>query len=41
MVAAGVEFVSAPQRSEDGSAKVVFGRTPDGVFLELVELFKG
>lgn len=35
---AGVEFLSEPQTSPDGYAKVVFCRDPDGIFIELVEL---
>ena len=35
---AGVEFLSEPQTSPDGYARVVFCKDPDGVFVELVEL---
>lgn len=34
----GVTFVSPPQISADGKAKVAFCRDPDGTLLELVEL---
>ena len=40
LVAERVEFVSLPQLSEDGSAKVVFARAPEGTYLELVELLR-
>jgi catechol 2,3-dioxygenase-like lactoylglutathione lyase family enzyme len=33
-----VFFISPPQLSDDGLAKVCFCRDPDGVFIELVEL---
>ncbi len=36
----GVHFISAPQISEDGAAKVCFCRDHDGTFLELVEEIK-
>lgn len=36
--ARGVRFVSAPQTSPDGYAKVVFCQDPEGNFLELVEV---
>lgn len=35
---AGVKFNSAPQMSPDGSVRVTFGRGPEGVLLELVEV---
>lgn len=35
--AAGVAFISPPQLSPDGSAKVAFCKDPQGVFVELVE----
>ena len=35
--AAGVRFVSAPQTSADGRARVAFCADPDGAMLELVE----
>lgn len=35
--AAGLEAVSAPQESDDGSARVFFCRDPDGVLLEVVQ----
>jgi catechol 2,3-dioxygenase-like lactoylglutathione lyase family enzyme len=38
MTAKGVPFVSPPQVSADGKAKVAFCRDPDGTLLELVEL---
>jgi len=34
----GVEFLSEPQISPDGYAKVVFCRDPDGIYIELVEV---
>lgn len=33
-----VEFLSQPQRSPDGSARVAFCRDPDGTLIELVEV---
>jgi catechol 2,3-dioxygenase-like lactoylglutathione lyase family enzyme len=40
MAANGVQFVSPPQVSADGNAKVAFCRDPDGTLLELVELIR-
>ena len=37
LVMSGVEFVSEPQFSPDGFARVVFCKDPDGTFIELVE----
>jgi|TARA_B100000900_G_C20553408_1_gene705717 catechol 2,3-dioxygenase-like lactoylglutathione lyase family enzyme len=37
LVLTGVEFVSEPQYSPDGFARVVFCKDPDGTFIELVE----
>ena len=37
LVLLGVEFVSEPQFSPDGFARVVFCKDPDGTFIELVE----
>lgn len=37
---AGVTFNSPPQRSPDGYAKVTYGRGPEGVLLELVEVLQ-
>jgi catechol 2,3-dioxygenase-like lactoylglutathione lyase family enzyme len=34
---AGVSFISSPQRSPDGYAKVVFCLDPEGNYIELVE----
>ena len=34
----GVEFISIPKASEDGSVKVVFCKAPEGTYIELVEL---
>ena len=34
----GVEFISLPQTSPDGYAKVAFCKDPDGNFVELVEV---
>jgi catechol 2,3-dioxygenase-like lactoylglutathione lyase family enzyme len=34
----GVEFISTPKVSEDGSVKVVFCKAPEGTYIELVEL---
>lgn len=36
----GVEFISNPQVSPDGYAKVVFCKAPEGTYIELVELLK-
>jgi catechol 2,3-dioxygenase-like lactoylglutathione lyase family enzyme len=36
----GTVFISAPQYSPDGRAKVVFCKDPDGTLIELVEIFK-
>ncbi len=36
----GVTFSSPPQYSPDGYAKVTYGRGPEGVLLELVEVIK-
>jgi catechol 2,3-dioxygenase-like lactoylglutathione lyase family enzyme len=35
---AGVTFSAPPQRSPDGYARVTYGRGPEGVLLELVEV---
>lgn len=37
---AGVIFNAPPQRSPDGYAKVTYGRGPEGVLLELVEVLQ-
>lgn len=37
---AGVTFFAAPQLSPDGYAKATYGRGPEGVLLELVEVLK-
>lgn len=37
---AGVTFSAPPQRSPDGYAKVTYGRGPEGVLLELVEVLQ-
>ena len=37
---AGVTFEASPQRSPDGYAKVTYGRGPEGVLLELVEVLR-
>lgn len=37
---AGVTFNAPPQRSPDGYAKVTYGRGPEGVLLELVEVLQ-
>jgi len=34
---AGIEFLSRPQTSPDGYAKVAFCRAPEGTFIEIVE----
>ena len=34
----GVSFISSPQRSSDGYAKVAFCIAPEGTFVELVEV---
>ena len=36
----GVEFISNPQVSPDGYAKVAFCQAPEGTYIELVELLK-
>lgn len=38
LVKNGVKFNAPPQLSPDGYAKVTYGRGPDGVLLELVEV---
>ena len=40
LVEKGISFVSVPQLSADGGAKVAFCRDPDGTLLELVELMR-
>ena len=40
LAAAGVVFFAPPQRSPDGYAKVTYGRGPEGVLLELVEVLQ-
>ena len=37
LVREGISFVSSPQLSPDGFAKVAFCRAPEGTFIELVE----
>lgn len=37
---AGVSFAAPPQYSPDGYAKVTYGRGPEGVLLELVEVLR-
>ena len=36
----GIEFISLPTLSPDGYAKVAFCKDPNGVFVELVQIFK-
>lgn len=36
--AEGVEFDAPPQRSPDGAVKVTYGKGPEGILLELVEV---
>jgi catechol 2,3-dioxygenase-like lactoylglutathione lyase family enzyme len=36
----GVEFISAPEVSENGDVKVAFCKAPEGTYIELVELLK-
>ena len=36
----GINFLSHPQISSDGYAKVAFCKDPDGVFVEIVEILK-
>ena len=36
----GIRFLSSPQASPDGYAKVAFCRDPDGCLIELVELMR-
>ncbi len=38
MMKQGVEFISEPEVSPDGYAKLVFCKAPDGVYLEMVEI---
>lgn len=38
LVEEGVTFNAPPQRSPDGYAKVTYGRGPEGVLMELVEV---
>ena len=40
LVEAGVTFYAPPQSSPDGYAKVTYGRGPEGVLLELVEVLE-
>jgi catechol 2,3-dioxygenase-like lactoylglutathione lyase family enzyme len=40
LAAEGVTFSAPPQYSPDGYAKVTYGRGPEGVLLELVEVLK-
>jgi catechol 2,3-dioxygenase-like lactoylglutathione lyase family enzyme len=40
LVEAGVTFYAPPQSSPDGYVKVTYGRGPEGVLLELVEMLK-
>jgi catechol 2,3-dioxygenase-like lactoylglutathione lyase family enzyme len=37
---AGVTFEAPPQRSPDGAVKVTYGKGPEGILLELVEVLK-
>ncbi|HJO63248.1 MAG TPA: VOC family protein, partial [Desulfobacterales bacterium] len=37
LVQSGITFLSTPQSSPDGYAKVAFCRAPEGTFIELVE----
>lgn len=37
---AGVTFEAPPQLSPDGAVKVTYGRGPEGILLELVEVLK-
>ena len=36
----GIPFISAPETSPDGFAKVAFCSAPEGTYIELVELLK-
>jgi catechol 2,3-dioxygenase-like lactoylglutathione lyase family enzyme len=36
----GVTFAAPPQRSPDGAVKVTYGKGPEGILLELVEVLK-
>lgn len=38
LTAQGVNFISPPQKSPDGYAKVAFCQAPEGTFIELVEV---
>ena len=40
LIKAGVTFEAPPQRSPDGAVKVAYGRGPEGILLELVEVLK-
>lgn len=40
LLAAGVTFAAPPQHSPDGYAKLTYGRGPEGVLLELVEVLQ-
>jgi len=40
LLCVGVSFPGIPQTTPDGSAKVIYGRGPEGVLLELVQLLK-
>jgi catechol 2,3-dioxygenase-like lactoylglutathione lyase family enzyme len=36
----GIEFISSPEVSQDGYAKVAFCQAPEGTYIELVQLLK-
>jgi len=40
MLKANIKFISEPQISPDGYAKVAFCKAPEGTFLELVEVLR-
>lgn len=37
----GVEFISPPETSPGGKARIAFCKDPDGVFIELVQVMEG
>jgi len=41
LLSEGVDFLSKPQLSTDGKAKVAFCRAPEGTFIELVQVIEG
>ena len=37
----GIEFISDPEISKDGNVKVAFCKSPEGTYIELVEILNG